>query len=384
MNEVKPPNRKKYMILCPILPHYRMGIYNALSQSKLIQFFFYADKKDIFGIKSIPFTSEFISKYNWINAKKIGFYSPKLRLTFFQTNVFKGLFRKNLKGIIATEGLVYLSNCYLPLIAKLLGKKFFLWGHGLRGSERGISLKVKLWHIKISTGMFLYGYHAKNLLIEHGIPEEKLHIIYNSLNYDEQLPLRKLCKPSDVFKNHFQNNDPVIVFIGRLVENKKLDMLVKAWQLLLDKDQSCNLVFIGAGDKQEELESMIATSNKSRCWFYGASYDEEQNAQLLYNADVCVSPGNVGLTAMHTMMFGTPVITHDDFNYQMPEFEAIETGKSGNFFKKDDIEALTTSIEQWLFHNKYNRDEIRSFCYEIMDTKYNPHHQKEIFEKVLG
>ena len=52
-------------------------------------------------------------------------------------------------------------------------------------------------------------------------------------------------------------------------------------------------------------------------------YNEEANAELLYNASVCVCPAEVGLTAIHSLLFGTPVVSNDNFDEQMPEFESI-------------------------------------------------------------
>lgn len=84
--------------------------------------------------------------------------------------------------------------------------------------------------------------------------------------------------------------------------------------------------------RKQQLQQQVKSYNlANNIWFYGACYDEIKNAALIYNADLCVSPGNVGLTAMHSMVFGTPVITHNDFKWQMPEFEAIEPGKTGDF-----------------------------------------------------
>ena len=44
-----------------------------------------------------------------------------------------------------------------------------------------------------------------------------------------------------------------------------------------------------------------------------------------------VSPGNVGLTAIHSLSYGTPVLTHNNFNNQMPEVESIQPGFNGYF-----------------------------------------------------
>ena len=79
------------------------------------------------------------------------------------------------------------------------------------------------------------------------------------------------------------------------------------------------MVIIGDGQEREKLEK-LSRQLDVKTWFYGACYDDVQTAQLIYDADICVSPGNVGLTAMHVMSFGTPVITHSNFVNQMPPF----------------------------------------------------------------
>jgi glycosyltransferase involved in cell wall biosynthesis len=76
----------------------------------------------------------------------------------------------------------------------------------------------------------------------------------------------------------------------------------------------CNAVLIGDGEDRLRLEGIVKERGVNKqVWFYGACYDEKQNAELIYNADMCVVPGDVGLTAIHSMMFGTPVISHNYF-----------------------------------------------------------------------
>ena len=114
----------------------------------------------------------------------------------------------------------------------------------------------------------------------------------------------------------------------------------------------------------------------------GALYDESEIARYLYWADLCVSPGNVGLTAIHALSYGLPVITNDNFETQMPEFEAIEQGRTGDFFCEGDVGSLADRIELWLSRNP-NREQVRQRCYEVIDTKYNPSHQVEVLSQVL-
>ena len=143
------------------------------------------------------------------------------------------------------------------------------------------------------------------------------------------------------------------------------------------------MTYIGDGPKKAELEALVQESGlKDNVWFYGACYDEKQISQLIYNADLCVSPGDIGLTAIHSMTFGTPVITHNDFSHQGPEFEAIDDGRTGTFYQVNDVDDLANCIQTWL-NNGLNREQIRQNCYEVIDNKYNPHRQVEMIRKVI-
>ena len=132
-------------------------------------------------------------------------------------------------------------------------------------------------------------------------------------------------------------------------------------------------------DQVQALSSDLGLTN---VWFYGACYDEKQICEFLYNADLCVSPGNVGLTAMHAMSFGLPVISHNNFPMQMPEFEAIIDGETGTFFKENDIQSLAEAIKRW-DSIAVDREKIRQACYKVIDEKYNPHKQVELLKQVI-
>ena len=219
---------------------------------------------------------------------------------------------------------------------------------------------MKLWLYRHVAGTFVYGDRAKLLLIEKGIPQDKLFAIHNSLDYDKQKTLRQNIQPSKIFVEHFKNNLPTIIFIGRLTKVKKLDMIVDALSILRKENENFNLVFVGDGIERKRLEEKVITMHLQDCvWFYGACYDEKINAELIYNADLCVSPGNVGLTAMHALMFGCPVITHDCFEWQMPEYEAVQPYITGNFFKQDDVNDLANVIKHWFANNSMRRAEVR-------------------------
>ena len=264
------------------------------------------------------------------------------------------------------------------------GKKIYFWTHGWYGKETMAEAVIKKSFLKLAYGLFVYGNYARKLLIRQGFREENLHVIHNSLNYDEQLALRNSLKPSDIYRKHFGNDYPVIIFIGRLTPVKKLDMLLESVSKLTAEWQCCNLVLVGDGAMRQSLENLAAELGiVNNVWFYGACYDEAENAELVYNADICVSPGNVGLTAIHSMMFGTPVITHNNFPYQMPEFESVECGRTGDFFEYGNIDSMSNTIKCWLEKYSGQREDIRKACFNEIDTRWNPQFQMRVFTEVL-
>jgi hypothetical protein len=168
---------------------------------------------------------------------------------------------------------------------------------------------------------------------------------------------------------------------GRYNITKDHLTLLDAISMLKETGKYYNVTFVGEGMERNVLEQQVKKLGlEQNVWFYGACYDEYQNAELIYNADLCVAPGNVGLTAMHTMVFGTPVLTHNDFKWQMPEFEAIVPNKTGDFFKSGDTTDLADKIEQW-FNDKVNsREIVRNVCYNEIDTSWTPQFQLEVLK----
>lgn len=263
-------------------------------------------------------------------------------------------------------------------------KRVYTWAHGWYGKESKLEAAMKLWLYKRLTGIFVYGQYAKDLIIDRGIPSEKIFVIHNSLHYSEQLKLRNSIKSSDIYKEHFGNSNPVLIMIGRLNLRKHLDMLVEAVDNLKKKGEFYNVVLIGNGEDREKLEQMVDERRlNNQFWFYGACYDEKVNAELLYNSDMCVVPGDIGLTAIHSLMFGVPAVTHNCFKYQGPEFEAIEPGLTGDFYEYNNVFSLADCISNWFVEKDGKREEVRQACFNEIDSAWNPYFQMQILKENL-
>lgn len=262
--------------------------------------------------------------------------------------------------------------------------KVYAWTHGWYGRENRWQKALKRFFFHRFDGILLYGNYARELMIREGFAPEKLILIYNSLDYDKQVSLRKSLQQGDIYRSHFGNDYHTLIFLGRLTEEKRLDLLINAVAALDKKGEHYNIVLVGDGQERDKLEALAKQSGlEGRTWFYGACYDERTNAELLYNADLCVSPGNIGLTAVHTLTFGCPAITHGDFKWQGPEFEAIIPDKTGDYFDHGNVASLEEHISRWFAKHKEDREAIRKNCYKEIDAHWNPHYQIEVIKKLL-
>lgn len=355
---------------------YRRAIYSMIDQKYTCDWFI--EDCDT-GVKAFPETDlKRVSKLPIVN---LG--------AFYWEKGLVGLFRRDYDIYFMLGATRNISLFVFCLFSKLFWnkkKRVYLWTHGVYGKESKIEWMFwKRPMLKMADGIFTYGDYAKKLLVENGFDESKIFPIHNSLDYDSQLKIREDLAPSAIYENHFENTNPVVIFIGRLTPVKKLDMLINAVGLLKQKGKLYNVVFVGDGSERKKLEKLsVENKIESNVWFYGECYDERQNAELVYNADICVAPGNIGLTAMHSLMFGCPAISHNNFSFQMPEFEAIKPGETGDFFEFGSVEDLADTIEHWFSIHANKRESIRSACYQVIDTSWNPYYQIKLIQQVFS
>ena len=286
--------------------------------------------------------------------------------------------------IIDDMGILCTTSWYLAIVALFRGQKVLLWSHGWYGREGFAKKWMKRAYSALTKGMFVYGNYAHDLMIKNGFNPQKLHVIHNSLDYDSQLSLRNKMMFSNIYKDYFGNDAPVLLMIGRLNLRKHLDLLIHAIGALKKKGNVFNVILIGTGEDEDAIKRLVEEKKLvPQVWFYGACYDEKTNAELIYNADMCVVPGDIGLTAIHAMMFGCPCISHDYFPNQGPEFEAIRPGITGDFYQYGSVDSLADCIQKWFVSHSVDRNDIRQNCFKEIDENWNPHRQIEIIMNVI-
>lgn len=357
-------------------PLYRLPIYRAMDKEFECDFYF----GDTVFQPLMSFNPHELKGFKgYIKARRTKFKS------FIWHSGISSIFNHKYTHYVLTGDSSMIINWLIILYAKIFHKKVYLWAHGVKTSElkkrTRLLLKAFFTHV---TGVLMYNRYNCKYMKMLGCKEDKLHVIHNSLDTSLQSETYSRLTSSDIYKKHFGNNNPTLIYIGRIQRVKKTELILEAMFILKNKGIDLNLVVVGANiDDDTFVKKLDEYQLHSNVWLYGPCYDEAKNSELIYNAAVCVSPGNVGLTCIHALSYGTPVITNDNFSTQMPEFEAIVEGKTGDFFKEDDIQDLTKKIAYWISLSNEQRNRCRNIARSIILEEWSVDYQVNLLTKVL-
>ena len=372
---------KKIIFFTNIFPEYRLAIWKGLINSEAFNLEIYFSQKNPLGIYS-PKLEDVFTEHEILKLHLIKNYWLKKKVLIWQSKIINIVLFSHFDYLLLLGEMNVVSSWISIFIAKLRGKKIYMWSHGIYGNENVFKKYLRLLFLKQSDFIFLYEERAKLLLKQNGFKEKTLAVVYNSLNFEvfQTLYQGLLSTSKNEFITFFKNNNlPTIIFVGRLTKIKKLNLLIDSLRKLNQVKTRYNLLVIGSGEDQMYLEN-INNYLIDQGWlhFYGECYDNNKTSKLIYHSDLCVSPGNVGLTAIHSLSFGTPVASHYNFNNQMPEVEAIIDGENGFLFKENNSNDLANKIDNWFFQNpKIDKNLIR----KVVIEKYNPENQMIIFNK---
>lgn len=387
-SKISTVNPKKVYYFTNLAPRYRKLLWEKLIANTFgAEFYFLFGKNNKSGIKEIDFNSPIFNAYKgqiihlsnvWLNKKVL----------LWQFGVIRRALLEKIDVAIFLGDMYCISTWIAAMFLRLRNKKVIFWGHGFYGNEGKVKFLLRRLFYKLANYHLLYNNRAKNIMVKSGFDIKKLFVIYNSLDFDAHLKLRKNIEHyvNKRSFNFFKNPKlPLLFFIGRLTPVKRLDLLIDVVSRINSnsKNSQVNLLVIGTGTEHEKLYQMVINHRlQDNVHFLGACYDENLIAKYLSSADLCVSPGNIGLTAIHSLSLGTPVCTHSNLALQMPEVEAVVEGQTGLFFEKDNIDDLDNKIKEWL-SNSQDREVIRANCFKVIDDYYNPYYQLSIFEEII-
>ena len=146
-------------------------------------------------------------------------------------------------------------------------------------------------------GLIAYSQRGAQEYQALGIPAERIFVAPNAA-------ASRPAAPPAVRPPEFKQK-PVILFVGRLQQRKRIDLLLRACAALPAPLQP-RLRIVGDGPARPEFET-LASQIYPQAEFLGSRYGSDLEASFR-NADLFVLPGTGGLAVQQAMSYGLPVI----------------------------------------------------------------------------
>ncbi len=204
---------------------------------------------------------------------------------------------------------------------------------------------IKIMRENLSIAVAVSKTASKIVMSYFGVPEEKIRIIPNGIDFqrfDEAEPLRNLAGKFN------------ILFVGRLEPRKGVKHLIRAYRTVKKIIPDSRLIIVGSGMRAYYL-SFITEDIEKNVIFMGEIPSE--NLQRVYkSADICVFPSNrgesFGIVLLEAMAAGKPVIAGNAEGYR----ELLQDGKYGIIVDPRDEDALARSIVELYFKDEKRKE----------------------------
>jgi glycosyltransferase involved in cell wall biosynthesis len=259
----------------------------------------------------------------------------------------------------------YLSTWIAAVIARMRARRVLFWTIGWHRPDRGMKRAVRRSFYSLANELLLYGRWGFEFGVAAGYPASRMRIVGNSVS---RPPSSALPEVVDLARC----NDAALVVgaVIRLTEGKGLERVLLAASGLRRAGTDCRVLLAGDGPLRPRLGQM-ANELDVPLTMVGAAYSADALSAIYKTLDLTVVPGSIGLTAIQSLTYGVPVVTHADRGRQMPEAEAVRDGDTGFTFDPDVSSALEDAIRRYVALAPEERAEMHARCRNEARSRWN-------------
>lgn len=325
--------KTKVLVVYPYLQHYRLGVFQEMDRNDEIEYTFVSDVTGRHGIEPLP--ASVVDRHMLAPRKKIGPF-------YWQRGLLSILAKSKYDAVIFFAEIPALSTWAGTILARLQRKPVLFWTTGWHRPEKGIKRLGRNFFYHMSNMLLLYGELGKSIGQKMQFPSKKMTVIGNSV---EAASTEDRKEESLVYDK--SSDELIIGAVIRLTGVKRLDLIIQAAALLKKEKTLPRIVvlIVGEGAERDKLKKLAAELGVDLV-MPGAFYGKSALDQVYKNLDITVVPAAVGLTAIQSMSHGVPVVSNDSAYTQMPEWESIRPGVTGELFAEDDVDSLAAAIKR--------------------------------------
>jgi glycosyltransferase involved in cell wall biosynthesis len=332
---------------------------------------FLGRKWDVEPIKSVNETAlkgyKFFKKYGYINLGLI--------------NLVKS------NDVIIIGGYEQPTYIMLSLLCRLYKKPYIIIFDGISPkkvyeAENPAKFLLKSLVIKHANSIFGNGTVSKLYFSKKfNYNSDKIFNQYLTVDIDKIVDLGKqkeILRKEIRQKLNIDNDKKVIIYSGRLIKQKNVDSIIKAINVL-DNKESYILLILGDGEEKENLLN-LAKELKVNLRMAGFISKQEELFKHYYAGDLMILPSNNevwGLVVNEAMAAGLAVIVSDECGCSL---DLVRDGENGFVVHAGDVKDIANAIKDIFKNDNYIKFGERSK--EIIG-KWKFEDSRSSFEKMI-
>ena len=211
------------------------------------------------------------------------------------------------------------------------------------------------------------------------MPAHKIIIAQNTID------IEAIINRCDEWKREGENirkllgleNKVVIIYVGGISKIKRVDILIKAIEIMLNKRADLACLIIGKGESLDELKNRCVERKISQIYFMGEIIEGVE--AYIASGDVFVLPGTGGLALNQAMALQKPIIATIADGTQL---DLIVPGENGEIVEVDSVDSLITGLEKVL-QNKENLHQMGLRSQEILLDRASLRNMVERFTEMF-
>ncbi|HEX5009897.1 MAG TPA: glycosyltransferase family 4 protein [Planctomycetota bacterium] len=181
---------------------------------------------------------------------------------------------------------------------------------------------------------------SKSDLVRRGVPEAHIDVVPCGLQPQQ---------PGDLLER-----EPLVVSLGRLEPYKRIDLLLRAFPVVLEAIPAARLVVIGRGQQEARLRKLARRLQIAESVHFTGFASEEKKLAWLKRAALlvqCSTREGFGLTVVEAYSCGTPVVATDVPGLR----DTVQDGVTGLLVRQARPGALAAAITKLLADEELRR-----------------------------
>jgi glycosyltransferase involved in cell wall biosynthesis len=334
-------------VVTNLCAHYRVRTFELLARRLGADFLFFSRGREEywptrFGVRRGDFPHRYLAGFEIAGTRITPSLVPRL------------LFRRRDAVIKCINGRFALPATYLA--ARLRHLPFVLWTgiwQRLGSPFHRLMYPVTRWIYRHADAVVVYGSHVARFLVGEGVDPERIFIAPHATENERYRRAVTEAERGEVRdRAAIPATAPLVLFVGRLVPEKGVHVLLEAFARLQRDD--AHLLLVGDGADRVALEAEAARRGLARRVHVDTTVTPDQVVPVYAAADVLVLP------SVTTFRFREPwgLVVNEAFNQGVPAVVSdavgaaagglVRDGETGRVVEEGDAAALASALDDLL------------------------------------